>query len=259
MKSAYDSVNPAALWAVLDRMGVPPAMLNVLRDWSEKRVTTMTRDGFQSEQWHMAMGVGQGDVLSPLLFNLFCESLSRHILSLPGYNGITVGVGADAVNVKELKYADDICNPAETPNELQLVLNATVAWCDAWGMTLGLGMKKTEAVPFIPPRNIKQHPPLPALSVKGVPVSWVTEYRYLGYNLRADLCEAGNISAMANKLSAQWQRYFHSSKLVRLHSPAFVLQLFKTVILGSTNYLLALSNPSVAQARMQLELSTLPL
>jgi hypothetical protein len=53
---------------------------------------------------------------------------------------------------------------------------------------------------------------------------------------------------MASKLSAQWQRYFHSSRLVRYHSPALVLQLFKTVVLGSTNYLLALANPSAAAA-----------
>ena len=248
LKRAYDTVNPEALWAVLQHMGVPDAMLGVLQDWSQKRVTTMTRDGVKSEPWHMVMGVGQGDVLSPILFNCFIEGLGRHIASLPGYNGITVGAGADAVNVKELKYADDICNPADTPQQLQLVLNATVAWCDAWGMSLGMGMKKTEAVAFIPPRSVAAHALLPLFTAKGVTVEWVLEYRYLGYTLRSDLNENGNVAAIASKLSSHWQRYFHSSRLVRLHTPALVMQIFKTVVLGSTNYLLALSNPTVAAA-----------
>ena len=246
LRRAFDTVNPEALWAVLRHMGVPDAMLNVLRDWSHKRVTTMTRDGFKSDPWPMLMGVGQGDVLSPLLFNAFIESLGRHIAALPGYSGVTVGTGADAVTIKELKYADDICNPAETPQQIQLVLNATIAWCDAWGMSLGLGMKKTEAIAFIPPHHATAPRTLPVLTAKGVPVEWVPEYRYLGYNLRCDLKESGNVTAMASKLSSQWQRYYHSSRLIRLHTPALILQLFKTVVLGSTNYLLALSSPTAA-------------
>ena len=189
-------------------MGVPPVMINVLRDWSSKRVTTMTRDGIGSEPWRMCMGVGQGDVLSPLLFNLFIESLGRHISSLKDFAGVTVGDGATSFTVRELKYADDICNPAESPQELQLVLNATVQ--------------------FILPRYLPDK--LPVLTVKGIRVEWAFEYRYFGYNLRRDLSESGNVDEMSANLSAQWQRYFHSSKLVRLHSPALVLQLFKTVV-----------------------------
>ena len=249
LKRAYDTVNPQALWAVLCHMGVPDNMLSVLRDWSQKRVTSMTRDGVKSEPWRMVMGVGQGDVLSPLLFNLYIESLGRHIAALPNYAGVTIGIDATAVTVKELKYADDICNPAEEPGVLQLVASETKAWCDAWGMMIGLGAKKTELVAFIPPRAVNVHPPLPLITINGTPIEWVTEYRYLGLELRNDLSENGAVAAIASKLSAQWQRYFHSSRLIRHHSPALILQLFKTVVLGSTNYLLAIANPSAAATK----------
>ena len=148
---------------------------------------------------------------------------------------------------KELKYADDIANPATTPSELQLVLNATVEWCDAWGMQIGLGAKKTEAVAFIPPRT--QHGPLPELSVKGVVVPWVLSYRYLGYLVRSDLSDDGSLTAMTEKLAGQWQRYFCTTGTILKHSPAFALQIFKTTVSGSTNYLLAFANPSKGAAR----------
>ena len=246
LKKAYDMVHPKALWAVLRHMGVPDVIVNLLEDWSTKRITTMTRNGVASEPWHMSMGVGQGDVLSPLLFNFFIESLGRYVSSRPGYNGVTVGsLGGPggSVTVKELKYADDVCNPSETPQELQIVLNATVDWCEAWGMQLGLGGKKTEAVAFVPPRQRAAHPALPRLSAKGCEVHWVTEYRYLGYNARDDLCDEGALAAMAGKLSGQWQRYFNTTGSILKHSPAFALQIFKTTVSGSTNYLLAFANP----------------
>jgi hypothetical protein len=246
LRKAYDMVHPAALWAVLRHMGVPDIIVSLLEDWSTKRITTMSRNGVASEPWHMSMGVGQGDVLSPLLFNFFIESLGRYVSSRPGYNGVTVGSvdgPGGSVTVKELKYADDICNPAESARELQVVLNATVEWCDAWGMQLGLGGKKTEAVAFIPPRLRRAHPPLPLLSVKGVEVHWVSEYRYLGYIARDDLRDDGALTAMATKLSGQWQRYFNTTGTILKHSPAFALQVFKTTVSGSTNFLLAFANP----------------
>ena len=246
LRKAYDMVHPKALWAVLRHMGVPEIIVSLLEDWSMKRITTMHRDGVASAPWHMSMGVGQGDVLSPLLFNFFIESLGRFVASRPGYSGVTIGsVGSPdgSVTVKELKYADDICNPAETPQELQIVANATDAWCDAWGMQLGLGNKKTEAVAFIPPRQRAAHPPLPRLSANGTEIKWVPEYRYLGYTARDDLRDDGALAAMAGKLSGQWQRYFNTTGTILKHSPAFALQVFKTTVSGSTNFLLAFANP----------------
>jgi len=248
LKSAYDMVHPQALWAVLRHMGVPDNFTQVLQDLvSEKGYNN---DPSRCSVRTVADGYGSrpGRRFVPLLFNLFIESLGRHIAALPGLTGVTVGSGPSAVTVKELKYADDICNPSNDAHLLQLVANETDAWCRAWGMVIGMGAKKTELVAFIPPRNVKAHPALPLITIRGIPVEWVSEYRYLGFELRSDLSDSGAVGAMAKKLSSQWQRYFHSSRLVRLHSPALILQLFKTVVLGSTNYLLALSNPSLKAA-----------
>ena len=111
-------------------------------------------------------------------------------------------------------------------------------------MMLGLGGKKTEAIAFIPPRRISTHPLLPRLTVKGVEIAWVSEYRYLGYSVRADMRDDGALAAMAGKLAGQWQRYFNTTATILRHSPAFALQVFKTTVSGATNYLLAFANPN---------------
>ena len=252
LRKAYDTVHPKALWAVLRHMGVPEIIVALLEDWSMKRITTMVRNGVASEPWHMSMGVGQGDVLSPLLFNFFIESLGRYVASRPGFSGVTIGgsSGPGSITVKLLKYADDVFNAANSPEELQIVLNATVAWCDAWGMQLGLGGKKTEAMAFIPPNHPRLDILLPRLTVKGVEVAWVSEYRYLGYTVRSDLRDDGALTSMSSKLAGQWQRYFNSTAAILHHSPAFSLQVFKTTVSGATNYLLAFANPAGAAKKL---------
>lgn len=77
---------------------------------------------------------------------------------------------------------------------------------------------------------------------------WVTEYRYLGYPVRADMRDDGALTAMASKLAGQWQRYFNTTAAILKHSPAFALQVFKTTVSGATNYLLAFANPTQGAA-----------
>jgi hypothetical protein len=219
----------------------------------------------------MVMGVGQGDVLSPLLFNLFIESLSRYIACQPGFDGINV----HGVVVKELKYADDICNPASTPAQLQTALDATKRWSDAWGIELGLGELKTQALALRPPGQRDDTVPLAPLPVLGTAlcVDWTDEYKYLGYWIRRDLADrlpkddavlcgdeaiaAGavpltererkapkQVVKMVHALHKNWNRYFVSNALVRNASPAFALQIYRTVVLGASNFLLSITEPT---------------
>jgi hypothetical protein len=156
------------------------------------------------------------------------------------------------VTFKLLKYADDVVILSDTVGGLRHSLARILDWCDAWGMDLGLGMGKTEAMAFHPPRSARpQLPPLtPAAShplpvrLRGTRVQWTREYRYLGYPLRDDLDSSGLFGKMVASLSKNWNRYFVANPLARRASPAFATQLYRTVVLGSANYLLALTEPT---------------
>jgi hypothetical protein len=105
LKKAYDKVSPAALWKVLHYMGVPEQLLAVLRYKSDHRKTRLRFNGKLSEPIDMKEGVGQGDPLSPLLFNLFIESFGEALRRHPGLRGVILRPSIQPLNHQELHCA----------------------------------------------------------------------------------------------------------------------------------------------------------
>ena len=69
LRNAFDRVNHESLFAVLDAAGMPGAYVSLLRSLYTSQ-TGAVRDG---RPFHIRRGVKQGDVLSPLLFNVALE------------------------------------------------------------------------------------------------------------------------------------------------------------------------------------------
>ena len=204
LAKAYDSVNPTALWAVLEHIGVPAALIRLLRNWSSKRRTVIRVNGTDSEPVQMLLGLGQGDVLSPLLFNLFTESMTRYVKATADYQGLN----AFGVNVGELKYADDSAFLGDSPEQLQLAANAVQRWCEAWGLTVSTGAAKTEAMCFPAPGT---HPPANlaplTLSENGATVSWTDHYRYLGLHITPMLDMSQMAEKALTKMKSAWNQF----------------------------------------------------
>ena len=165
----------------------------------------ITVNGVTSAPFRMSTGVAQGDVMSPLLFNLFIESLGRYVHHVA--QNTDIGIVSAGVPILDLKYADDVCILCRTPRGVQQAIDAVQRWSDAWGMQLGIGNKKTEAMAFHCPtvqQRVKQGLPVPALPALSAVVGgaheaipWVDEYKYLGYLLRPDLNTEGMTAALA--------------------------------------------------------------
>lgn len=249
---AYDSVNPEALWFVLKRMGLPPQLVSLLADWSSKRMTQVHINGETSEPFNMLLGLGQGDILSPLLYNLFTEPLTRFILQVAstpdsGYEGINVM----GVLMTELKYADDSALVSRTLHGIRRIALAFYYWCKAWG--LDISFDKTEAMALFPPGSADRllqdgpngHPALLPVSVGSGQqvIKWVKQYKYLGLLLTHDLDFSSVYTDIVSKVQGSWQRYFVLSSHARRSSPAMVLQLFRTLVMACCNYLCCLLDP----------------
>lgn len=88
------------------------------------------------------LGVKQGDPLSPLLFGLFIDRLENLMNdALPG-----LGIKIAECVVKMLLYADDLVLFAESPADLQKMLDVLLDFCRCTSMNVNI--KKSEAVIF---------------------------------------------------------------------------------------------------------------
>jgi hypothetical protein len=285
LRKAYDMVRADALYPLLRKMGVAESLVCLLESRSRQRVSRLRVDGVDGPEVHMVDGVGQGDPLSCILFNLFMEPLLRSLDALSGTSGVAVGdlpasSGAaprPGVRFRVLAFADDLVTPTCSPDELQLVLDHVLRWCDEWGMELGV--KKTQAVHFPCPASRRAaaaagHPPqLPELSAtwRGVtsPIVWTESYRYLGFWMFGDLRLWGHrtkggprggrggklvggvgfMDEVSRRANYAFVRTIQAHSLIRLAPPALSLQVYRTAVSGCVNFLMSLVEPSAEVCR----------
>jgi len=235
---AYDTVDHEALWGVLQHVGVPTRLVNLLREWNTGRTSRLRLNGELSEPFEMSIGVPQGDVLSPWLFNLFIESLTRTIRADP----LFTGVNEFGINVKDLFYADDLALPCENHGQAQRALDIVNAWCKTWGMQMNIGRRKTEVLvfgedkPVVSPFNPYGWP---ALMVDAQVVPYADEYRYLGMTVNTDLDYEPIIDRYADRLWSNYNRFFRTNSYMRHMTLRAQCIQFKTFVSSATTFLAA--------------------
>ena len=83
LKKAYDSILRDCLWRVLEKLGVPPTVLSIIRSLHEGMQAVVCVAGTVTEQLQVNNSLRQGCTLSPTLF------VSTSLL-LSGIGGISV-------------------------------------------------------------------------------------------------------------------------------------------------------------------------
>lgn len=79
LEKAYDRVPRDIIWWVLERKGVTRGYIDVVRDMYEGAVTTIRSPAGETSEFPITVGLHQGLALSPYLFALVMDELTRHI------------------------------------------------------------------------------------------------------------------------------------------------------------------------------------
>ena len=106
------------LWKILKEMGIPDHLTCLLRNLHAGQEATV-RTGHGTTDWfQIGKGVHQGCTLSPCLFNLNAEYITRNA----GLNEAQAGIKIAGRNINNLRYTDDTTLMAESKEELKSLL-----------------------------------------------------------------------------------------------------------------------------------------
>ena len=207
LKKAYDSVPRKALWCVLEKYGVPPTMLSVIRSFHED-MTAVVRVGDNLTE--DVEGLRQGSTLAPTLFNLYFSAVVGCWRARCPQAGVTVRyrigkkiVGdrtaksrLQEIRMTESQFADDVAVYAATREALEQVAAAFVNTAANWGLTVSL--EKTKLLTL--GKQLKPEDNLP-VQLDGGEIVTVEDFTYLGSSITRDREVCGEVSMRLGRAS----------------------------------------------------------
>ena len=121
---AFDRVNHKLLFKKLSNRNVPACFVRLLTYWYSTQCMKVRWGNVSSSAFTVSNGVRQGGVLSPYLFSLYMDDLSRKL------NSVQSGCFVGSSLLNHLMFADDLCVFSLSVNGLQKLVNVCKKYAD---------------------------------------------------------------------------------------------------------------------------------
>ena len=210
LQKAFDTVNREMLLGVLKKFGCPPVSVSLLRALHTGTKATVVTGSEKSEPFAVTVGVKQGCVLAPALFNVYLVAVS--ILAAESERRAQIGgvslryrfdgglfnlprTRVSNIKIRDLQYADDAAIACSDGEELQSELNAQNVAYDRMG--LRINARKTEVMH----RTSEAATPIPVL-LGGEELKVVEDFTYLGSVISSNCSADKEITSRIGKASA---------------------------------------------------------
>ena len=168
-KKAFDSVPRDLLLEKLNNMGIKGKFFNILRHIYTSDKACIKMGSSCSDFFNLNIGVRQGCILSPLLFNLFISDLAKQFDTKEDKPRI------GNLGINSLFWADDLILFSETKEGLDELLKILEDYCEV--NHLLVNTKKTKCMIFNKTGRLMRRP----FFLNGVKLEMVREYKYLGF------------------------------------------------------------------------------
>ena len=195
-KKAFDRVWHAALWATMRKYNISANLVRTIEQLYDKATSAVQMNGSIGEWFRTTVGVRQGCLLSPTLFNIFLERIMSD--ALEEHDG---KVSTGGRYITNLRFADDIDALAE--EEQESLVESLDKTCTRYKMEISAEKTKlmTNSANGIQ-REIK---------VKGQVLGTITSFKYLGAVVSDDgskpevLSRIAQATAALTKLKPIWR------------------------------------------------------
>ena len=197
-KKAFDKVWHDALWATMKKYNMGQKLIQTIKELYAKATSAVFVQGAVGDWFHTSVGVRQGCLLSPTLFNVFLERIMTD--ALEDHNG-TVSIGGRVIT--NLRFADDIDGLAGSEKELASLVNHLDKTSNRYGMEIS--GEKTKLMTNSP------KPITTKITANGTQLETVSQFKYLGAIINEEgskteiLARAAQASTAMAKLKAIWR------------------------------------------------------
>lgn len=212
---AFDRLNFWILFSKLLSRGLPALVVKLLVFWYTQQRFCVRWSDIVSDFFLVSNGVRQGGVLSPYLFNVYTDELSKKL------NDLNVGCMYNNKLVNHLMYADDMLLMTPSANALQSLLSV----CEIYAKDcfIKFNLKKTVYL-CIKPKKCKLSM-IPTVYLDNTPLKLVTKQKYLGNVITSDNTDDCDI---LNQVRSTYARGNMLIKYFKHCSNAVKCSLFKT-------------------------------
>ena len=199
-QKAFDSVWRKGLWQVMRHLGYDCKIIRLLQGlYKDTRSSVRTGSGGDLSNWFETLvGVLQGCVLSPLLFNIMLE-----VVMALGEENQTLGISVSGTVCNNLRFADDISLLADNQEDLQSKADSLQEASSRFG--LKISCSKTEV------QCMSRNPAIMNINIAGIKLNQVDQFTYLGGVISSDgSCERdigrriGLATGVVSSLSSIW-------------------------------------------------------
>lgn len=185
LQKAFETIDPFILLKKLDKLGFEDSTLNWFKNYLTGRTQMVKIDNYMSKKMKVKLGVPQGSILGPLLFNLYINDLER------SSNLVKMKMFADDTLIYII--TDDINQATEIMNkEIKKVYE------ELCRHKLLVNVKKTKAM--VVSKNQNHSNPV-RIFLNDEPIEIVTQMKYLGIIIDDKLKFDKNIDYLCSKIS----------------------------------------------------------
>ena len=129
LRKAFDTVPRDKLFGKLRQMGITGKMYRVIKNLFRSNRARIRIGEYETDSLIVKSRVTQGSKLGPILFHIFINDLLEEL------NSSNLGVSMLTLKITALGYADDIVLLADSPRNLQALINICQSWSRKNGMS----------------------------------------------------------------------------------------------------------------------------
>ena len=246
LTKAFDTVNRDLLWNILRKFGCPPTLFAILQQFHTGMCAQVVMAGSPSSSFPVEVGVKQGCVLAPIIFNLLLVAMTlvihRDLQSsdcvgneyrLDGglYNlrHLQAKTKSSSAMISALQYADDAAFPSHTADGLQRSLDVM----SETYLRAGLIINTTKTEILRTPSS-----DAPTFSISGNQLNNSETFTYLGSNLSFSGELTNEIQRRINLASSSFgrlsKRVFGNQNLtIHVKIVVYIAVVITTILYGS--------------------------